>query len=87
MATRKRRDAEDRPIGVSQDNDTPAGQSTSVHSRDGSIHARDGSEQPRLDEMAHHEHGRSASPAADQPAREREIGQFTGEGQPSQQKK
>jgi hypothetical protein len=80
----KHRDDQERPIHVSK---ADADEHESVHSRDGSIHADDGSEQPRLDDMRKQPHGRSATPAANEPAREREVGQFTGEGQPSRQKK
>ena len=84
MATRKHEDDQDRPIHFSKAEEGAHG---SVRSRDGSIHAGDGSEQPRLDDRRKEQHGRSATPAADEPTHEREVGQFTGEGQPSRQKK
>lgn len=84
MARRKHEDDRDRPIHFSEVED---GGSGAAHSRDGSIHGGDGSEQPRLDDMRKEEHGRSAIPAANEPSREREVGQFTGEGQPSRMKK
>ena len=87
MAAKKDSKTDERPIHVSRADEVLSNQAESVHSRDGSIHGQDGSEQPRLDDVRRPGRGRSAKQGKDEPTREREIGQFTGEGQPSQQKK
>lgn len=85
MATKNDRDREERPIHVSRA-DELLEQGEASHSRDGSVHAQDGSEQPRLDERGQNR-GPEASPTLGGQSSDREIGQFSGEGQPARQKK
>jgi hypothetical protein len=87
MAAKKDRKIEERPIHVSTADEVVSGQTESVHSRDGSVHGQDGSEQRRLDDVRRPGRGRSAKQKEDESTPKHEIGQFTGEGRPSQQKK
>ncbi len=87
MAAKKDRSTDERPIHVSTADEVLSSRAESVHSRDGSIHGQAGSAQRRLDDVRRPGHGRSVKQGADESTGEREIGQFTGAGRPSRQKK
>ena len=83
MADKHEQEEEQRPFHISLADEVLEQQESGGP---GTIHAEDGSEQPRLDDMAKHPHGRSSGQSAPS-NRPLEVGQFTGEGQPSRQKK